>query len=40
MLVILPTQETEIRRIVVQKFMKPYLETTHYKKGLVEWLDM
>jgi hypothetical protein len=46
--VILATQEAEIRRIEVQSqpeanrsetvVQKPYLEKTHHKKGLVEWL--
>jgi hypothetical protein len=43
--VILATQETEIRRITVQsqtqkQFTRPYLEKTHHKKGLVEWLKV
>jgi hypothetical protein len=42
MLVILATQEAEIRRIVVQSqptnSSRLYLEKTHHKKGLVEWL--
>jgi hypothetical protein len=47
---ILPTQETEIRRIMVrsqpgQIVVRPYLEKTLHKKksggrGLVEWLNM
>jgi hypothetical protein len=38
--VILATQEAEIRRIVVgsQQFLKLYLEKTHHKRELVEWL--
>jgi hypothetical protein len=41
--VILATQETEIRRIMVQgqpgqnSSWDPYLDKTHHKKGLVEW---
>jgi hypothetical protein len=44
--VILATQETLIRRIVVQRqpwakqFSRPYLEKTHHKKGLMEWLKV
>jgi hypothetical protein len=43
--VILATQEAEIRRIVVgshpwAEFTRPYLEKTHHKKGLVEWLKV
>jgi hypothetical protein len=41
--VILATQETEIRRIEASwgtQFMRPYLEKTHYKKRLVEWLKV
>jgi hypothetical protein len=33
--IILATQEAEIRRIW---FTRPYLEKTHHKKELVEWL--
>jgi hypothetical protein len=43
--VILATQGAEIRRIPVRskqgkKFKRPYLQKTHYKKGLVEWLKV
>jgi hypothetical protein len=44
--VILVTQEAEIRRIEVQKpnlgkyFERLFLEKTHYKKGLMEWLKV
>jgi hypothetical protein len=41
-LVILATQEAEIRRIEVQsqpkQIVRPYLKNTHHKKGLVKWL--
>jgi hypothetical protein len=41
--VILATQEAQIRRIEVRSqpqtnSLRPYLEKTHHKKGLVEWL--
>jgi hypothetical protein len=40
-LVILATQEAEIRRIMVQnqpgQIARPYFEKTHHKNGLVEW---
>jgi hypothetical protein len=41
--VILATQEAEIRRITVQSqhgqiVLEPYLEKTHHKRELVEWL--
>jgi hypothetical protein len=38
--VILATQEAEIRRIVVQIFMRPYLGKTHHEKGLLEWFKV
>jgi hypothetical protein len=45
--VVLATQETEIRRIVIQsqpvQVVRPYLEKTHQahiQKGLVEWLKV
>jgi hypothetical protein len=43
--VILATQETKIRRIMVQNqpgkwLARPYLKKSHYKKGLVEWLKV
>jgi hypothetical protein len=43
--VILDTQEAEIRRITVQNqpgqiVCKTYLEKTHHKKGMVEWLKV
>jgi hypothetical protein len=38
------TQEAEIRNIVVpsqpKEFMRPHLEKTLHKKGLMEWLKM
>jgi hypothetical protein len=42
--VILTSQDADIRRIEMQSrpgiyFARPYLENTHYKKGLVEWLN-
>jgi hypothetical protein len=44
MSVILATLEAEIRRIEVQsqpgQIVRPYLENTHYNKGLVEWLKV
>jgi hypothetical protein len=41
----LAIQEAEIRRISVQSqsrkiVVTPYLEKTHHKKGLVEWLEV
>jgi hypothetical protein len=42
--IILATQEAEIRRIAVQSHPRPnslgrsYLEKTHHKKELTEWL--
>jgi hypothetical protein len=43
--VILATQEAEIRRITVQSqsrqiARRPYLEKSHHKKGLVQWLKV
>jgi hypothetical protein len=38
--VIPTTQEAEIRRITVPSFVRPYLEKTYHKKGLVEWLKV
>jgi hypothetical protein len=43
--VILATQEAEIKRIKVQsqsrqRVHETYLEKTHHKKGLVEWLKV
>jgi hypothetical protein len=40
---IVDTWEAEIRRIVFKtipgkKLMRPYLDNTQYKEGLVEWL--
>jgi hypothetical protein len=40
--IILPTQQAEIRRIMVQsqprqRVVRPYLEKTHQKKVLLEW---
>jgi hypothetical protein len=47
LLVILASQKAEIRRIAVQSqpkqiihFMRPYLEETLHKKGLVEWFKV
>jgi hypothetical protein len=45
-LAILASQEAEIRRITVQsqpqgkQFVRPYLEKTHHKNELVEWLKV
>jgi hypothetical protein len=40
--IILATQDAEIRRTAVQsqprQIVRPYLEKTHHKKVLVEWL--
>jgi hypothetical protein len=41
----LATQEAKTRRITVQsqprqQFMRTYLEKTHHKTGLVEWLKV
>jgi hypothetical protein len=43
--IILDTQEAEIRRSWFEaslgtKFVRPYLEKTLHKKGLVEWLEV
>jgi hypothetical protein len=43
--IILATQETEIKRIVVQsqprqKCVRPYLGNTQHEKGLVKWLKV
>jgi hypothetical protein len=46
--VILVTQEARIKRIVVQsqpwqvvhETLRPYLEKTLHRKGLVEWLNV
>jgi hypothetical protein len=43
MLVIPATWEAEIRRIIVQSqprqiVKRPYLEDTHHKNGMAEWL--
>jgi hypothetical protein len=44
--VILATQEAEVRRMAVQfeatlaNSLRPYLEKTHHKNGLVEWLNV
>jgi hypothetical protein len=38
MLIILATQEAEIRRMKVQS--QPRLKNTIHKKGLVEWLKV
>jgi hypothetical protein len=43
MLVVLATQEAEIKRIAsawANSFQDSYLERTHNKKGLVEWLKV
>jgi hypothetical protein len=41
--IILATQEAEIRRIEAslgKQVKRPYLEKTHHRKGLVEWLTV